>query len=66
MDEDPDLYDDEKPTPFVVTVTLGTGVLLGAIGHALAPPSWHRIMLPVSVGVAPGSHGVLLYVSLRR
>ena len=66
MDEDPDPYDDEKPTPFFVTVTLSTGILLGALGHALAPPSWHRIMLPVRVGVAPGSLGVLFYVSLPR
>jgi hypothetical protein len=64
MDEDPDPYDDEEPTPMIVSFTLTTGLLMGALGFALAPPHWEPVDLPIRVSVAPSRSGVLLYASV--
>ena len=64
LDEDPDPYDDETPTPAVVSFTLLTGFLMAGLGYALAPPRWEPVNLPVRVGLAPSRNGVLLYASV--
>lgn len=62
--EDDDPYDDEEPTSFFATVTLGFGVIGYAIGYALVPPRWEVVNLPLRVGIAPLQRGVGVYVSL--
>ena len=64
MDEDPDPYDDEEPTPTVVTFTLLSGFLMGALGYALAPPTWETVHLPMRVSLSPSRQGVLFFASL--
>lgn len=64
LDEDPDPYDDETPTPAIVSFTLLSGFLMAGLGYALAPPRWEPVNLPVRVGLAPSRNGVLLYASV--
>ena len=65
LDEDPDPYDDETPTPSIITVPLITGLLMAGLGYALAPPRWQSVDLPVRFGVAPMRNGAAFYVTVR-
>jgi hypothetical protein len=65
-DEPDDPYDEEEdePLPLIATVSLGFAVIGYAIGHALVPPRWEILNLPLRVGIAPMPRGVGIYVSL--
>lgn len=65
LDEDPYPYDGESPTPSIITVPLTTGLLMAALGYALAPPRWRPVDLPVRFGVAPTQNGAAFYVTMR-
>jgi hypothetical protein len=65
-DEPDDPYDEEEdePLPLIATVSLGFAVIGYAIGHALVPPRWEIVDLPLRIGIAPMPRGVGVYVSL--
>jgi hypothetical protein len=65
-EDEPDDWDDEEedePLPLFATVGLGFAVIGYAIGHALVPPRWEIVDLPLRVGITPMRRGVGVYVS---
>ena len=65
-DEDDDEDDDGGISlpPIFTLMTFGTGAVLGGLAYALVPTRWEQIKLPLRVGIAPASRGVLVYASL--